>query len=276
MESASTTPASASPAGSAPARPRRVPSGPRKPLAALLLGILFAFFPPFIYGLMVYSSVLIVPWWAAVLMTLGVALLLVAVVQSFGIVRAGLLLLALLATAATWLYILQWSLLPAYAGPLKVGEKFPAFYAMRANGTRVTQDNLASGEGNNLIVFFRGRWCPYCMAQLADLDASSRDFADRHVHVIAASIEGGPETQKTQADFPNLEVVSDSAKKLIEATGVLHPGSAMDGGDTAAPTMILVDRTGIVRWIYRPSRYIARPKAKEVFATIDEVLPTVW
>ncbi|MBX7167648.1 MAG: peroxiredoxin family protein [Pirellulales bacterium] len=235
-----------------------------------------AFLPPFIYGLMIAASVLTVPWWAAVTISLGAVLLLVATIQWFNVWRAALFVLGAALAAATWMYILSWSQLPAYNGPLKVGEPFPAFYALRANGTKLTQEVLKGGEGSHLIVLFRGRWCAYCMAQLADLDASHRSFDLRHVHVIAASIEGGAETLQTQADFPNLEIVSDAARKLIDATGTLHPGGAPNGSDTAAPTMVLIDQQGVVRWIFRPTRYLARPSSEEVCAAIDEVLPQVW
>ena len=47
--------------------------------------------------------------------------------------------------------------LPAYAGPVAVGQLFPAFESRRADGSRFTQDDLA-GAQNQVLLFFRGRW----------------------------------------------------------------------------------------------------------------------
>ena len=47
--------------------------------------------------------------------------------------------------------------LPTYTGPIAVGRPFPAFEAMRADGTPFTQDELA-GDRHTVLVFFRGRW----------------------------------------------------------------------------------------------------------------------
>ncbi len=47
--------------------------------------------------------------------------------------------------------------LPAYTGPVTVGQSFPPFATTRSDGTAFTQSDL-QGEANNVLVFFRGRW----------------------------------------------------------------------------------------------------------------------
>ena len=54
---------------------------------------------------------------------------------------------------------------------------------------------------------------------------------------------------------------------------ILHAHSAPDGGDTAAPTTILVDGSGTVRWTFRPDRVLNRLSPSQVLAAVDNKMP---
>jgi len=110
------------------------------------------------------------------------------------------------------------------------------------------------------------------MTELGELEAHYSEFEKRKARVIVVSIEDRVEAQKTQAEFPKLTVVADSDRKLIDAVATLHAESAPDGGDTAAPTTILVDGDGIVRWIFRPDRVFTRLSPARLIAAFDEHL----
>jgi hypothetical protein len=88
--------------------------------------------------------------------TLAVALLLVSLWQKRTVWRVLALLLVLLLAGAEWAVLLS-SRLPPYTGPVAVGQSFPAFTTMRADGKPFTQDDL-EGEQDTVLVFFRGRW----------------------------------------------------------------------------------------------------------------------
>jgi alkyl hydroperoxide reductase subunit AhpC len=111
------------------------------------------------------------------------------------------------------------------------------------------------------------------MIELGQLERRHEDFARKNTRVIAISVEGLDDAKKTQADFPHLMVIADSGRGLSEAAGVIHPQSAPDGGDTAAPTTILVDHGGIVRWLYRSAEVVGRLSPDEVLQAVDEHLP---
>ena len=71
-------------------------------------------------------------------------------------------------------------------------------------------------------------------------------------------------------DFEHLLVLSDKDRGLIDAVQVIHAGSSPEGGDSAAPTTIIVDRTGTVRWVFRPDRVFRRLSPAELLAAVDE------
>lgn len=111
------------------------------------------------------------------------------------------------------------------------------------------------------------------MIELGELEAHHSEFAQRNTRVVVASVEGREAAEKTQHDFPHLTVVSDQERNLANTVKLIHPRSAPDGGDTAAPTVILIDRRGIVRWLFRPQSILVRLTPAEKLAALDEHLP---
>jgi peroxiredoxin len=108
------------------------------------------------------------------------------------------------------------------------------------------------------------------MTELVQLERRHEDFRKRSARVVVISVEGLDDVRKTQADFPHLTVLSDEARGLSQAADLIHRHAAPDGGDADAPTTILVDRQGTVRWIYRSPSVIARLSPDEVLRAIDE------
>ena len=111
------------------------------------------------------------------------------------------------------------------------------------------------------------------MIELGELESHWQQFEDKKVRVVVISVEGPEEAKATQADFPHLAVVSDADHKLSDAVAVIHARSAPDGGDTAAPTTLLVDSSGTVRWVYRPERVLGRLSPSGLLAAIDREMP---
>jgi peroxiredoxin len=111
------------------------------------------------------------------------------------------------------------------------------------------------------------------MIELGQLERRHADLTERNTRVIAVSMEGVDDAQKTQDQFPHLLVLADQGRGLSEATGLVHAHAAPDGSDIDVPTTILVDRRGTVRWIYRSPQVIARLSPAEVLQAIDRHLP---
>jgi peroxiredoxin len=73
--------------------------------------------------------------------------------------------------------------------------------------------------------------------------------------------------------MPHLLILADDRQALAQAAGVVHPGSDPEGGATSAPTTVLIDRQGIVRWLYRPGEAISRLSPDILLDAIDAQLP---
>lgn len=110
------------------------------------------------------------------------------------------------------------------------------------------------------------------MIELVQLEKHHEEFAGRGVRILVASQESQEDAAKTQTQFPHLLVVADADHKLISAAGVLHEHANPDGGDAAAPTTILIDRSGIVRWLFRPDLVLTRLTPAELLKAVDDSL----
>lgn len=96
----------------------------------------------------------VVPWYAPILSTVGLVLMLVAIWQRRSVCRiVGLVVFGLL-LAFQWIFLLGTSA-PPYAGPA-AGKDFPAFAAQRADGSPFTEKDLAGQS--TVVLFYRGHW----------------------------------------------------------------------------------------------------------------------
>jgi hypothetical protein len=102
------------------------------------------------------AKILITPWYAPLLGTLGVALIILALMRSRSIWRWTAVVIFTLLVAFQW-YALLAMRTPAYTGPVKDGEPFPAFATTLADGSAFTQADL-QGDQNAVMVLFRGHW----------------------------------------------------------------------------------------------------------------------
>jgi alkyl hydroperoxide reductase subunit AhpC len=110
------------------------------------------------------------------------------------------------------------------------------------------------------------------MIELGQLERRHEDFRQRNTRVIAVSVEGTDAAGRTQADFPHLLVLADWGRGLSGAAELIHPHAAPDGSDIDAPTTILVDGRGVVRWLYRPGQVITRLSPDDVLQAVDQHL----
>ena len=81
------------------------------------------------------------------------------------------------------------------ANALGVGAKVPPFELSDQNGKLVRSADLLS-RGRLVIMFIRGRWCPFCVGQLEAMNAISGEIEAAGAALVAIS----PQTQK-QAFF---------------------------------------------------------------------------
>ena len=113
------------------------------------------------------------------------------------------------------------------------------------------------------------------MIELGELESHFQEFQKRKnpVEIVAISTDNREDAQKSQTQFPHLKVVADTDQKMCETLNVMHPGAGPGGQGSAAPTTILVDGQGTVRWVFRADRFLERLSPAQLLAAIDDHIP---
>lgn len=113
------------------------------------------------------------------------------------------------------------------------------------------------------------------MIELGELERHIQDFKSRKnpVDIFAVSTDQREDAEKSQTQLPHLTVVADTDQQMCRALDVIHPGAGAGGSDVAAPTTVLLDGQGTVRWLFRPDRFLKRLSPDELLMAIDEHLP---
>ncbi len=150
----------------------------------------------------------------------------------------------------------------------------------------------ALGSRPGVIVFYRGGWCPYCSIALRTYQAQLVPaLADRGIPLVAISPQtpdGSLSTQETKE--LTFTVLSDPGNQIAGQLGILTaPGDGARAaqlqlgldltkvnadGTTALPmpTVIIVDASGIIRWIDVHRDYTTRTEPDQVLRAITQTI----
>lgn len=250
---------------------------------------------PTFFAQVFWARALVTPWYVPIGGSIAALVLSLIAWRHRRWWRVGVALFTVALACFEWFFVVAGTRLPDYQGPIAVGGALPAFHAVLADqplgdgsassatagpagassdagasGTAIDESYFRQGR-DTVLVFFQGRWCPFCMTQLTELESHHDEFARAGAEVVVVSIEDPQTAAETQRDFPHLKVVSDAERELADAIEVINRGFSPDGGDSAAPTILLLDGTGTVRWLHRPQRFIARPSSAELLARLAEL-----
>lgn len=148
---------------------------------------------------------------------------------------------------------------------LKVGAQLPALSFERPDGT--VFETGQSGQPQ-LMIFYRGNWCPLCMAQVKEIAGLYRQLADKGVAVMLISPQPHDHTAALaqRFDAPMTFLVDKDnrmARRLgIEAQQGLPSGLELMGydSDTVMPTVLITDAHNRIIYADLTSNYRIRPE----------------
>lgn len=178
-----------------------------------------------------------------------------------------------------WLLYLYWySRLERSANTqLQVGQPLPEIHLHGPAGEPVSSRDWLGQT--SLLIFYRGNWCPLCMAQIGEVAAQYRELSARGVKVRLISPQPEAQTRTLAERFGVVfEFLVDTqlaaARRLnILAEGGLPAGLEVQGydADTVMPTVVIVDADGIVRYCDLTDNYRVRPEPAEFLAELDRL-----
>lgn len=169
---------------------------------------------------------------------------------------------------------------------VSVGDPLLSVASTTSEGVPFTNADLAGQRV--LFKFFRGGWCPYCVAELNSFEALGPELEARGVRVVALSKDTVEEAAvHRKRDAVKATLLSDPKLEVIRRFGVEHHkalnmktggfklagiplGLNMSFKSMAIPTTLLVDEDGIVRWIDQSEDYRIRSNRERVLAAVQD------
>ena len=149
---------------------------------------------------------------------------------------------------------------------LEPGTQLPELLFETPLGKKVS---LASFAGQPvLMLFYRGNWCPLCMAQIREIAQGYRMLSEKGVRLLMVSSQPHEQTRSLAEKFDApLEFLVDKGNLVAEKLGIAHKDGLPQGlqimgyeGDTAMPTVVLCDGKGRVIAADQTDNYRVRPE----------------
>ncbi|MBS1724863.1 MAG: AhpC/TSA family protein [Armatimonadetes bacterium] len=156
---------------------------------------------------------------------------------------------------------------------------------------KATTLKAALGGKKTVLVFYRGGWCPFCNAHLADLGKSEKDIEAAGWQIVAITPDLPENIAKTvEGQKLGYQIYSDSEASALKAFGVafrvddatydkyknqfsldLEKWSGQPHHILPVPSLFLIDGSGKIRFTHSNPDYKVRLKASEVLSEIKRV-----
>lgn len=169
---------------------------------------------------------------------------------------------------------------------LKVGAKCPPFELPDHKGKLVSSADLLS-KGRLVLLFIRGRWCPFCVGQMEAMSSISGQMAEAAASLVAVS----PQTEK-QAFFMHdqhklaFPLLVDAHNQLARQFGLMYRVPEEQEGlyrstfvnlpfvngdpswELPIPATFVVEQDGAILFASANEDFTDRPEPLEILAAV--------
>lgn len=163
------------------------------------------------------------------------------------------------------------------ASVLQVGRKLVDFELEDEDGRCLTTADLIGSP--TVLIFYRGNWCPLCMAQVREVAASWREIERRGAKVILVSPQPADHSRSLARRFDApMRFLTDPGGRAAKILHIEHPGGTPTGlqalgydSDTVLPTVVIADARNVIRYVDLTDNYRIRPEPDALLAALDEI-----
>ncbi len=181
----------------------------------------------------------------------------------------------LIGTGGSLLYIFWYSRFEPPPATLAAGQRLPAFELRDAQDRIVSSAELTSRPA--VWMFFRGNWCPLCMAQIREIAAEYRALQQRGVELLLVSPQPETHTAELAARFDvPMRFFTDRDNAAARALGIVVEGGLPAGlqalgydADVPRPTVLITAAGGRIIHSDLTDNYRIRPEPSEFLQVID-------
>jgi peroxiredoxin len=157
---------------------------------------------------------------------------------------------------------------------LEVGQALPEFELVNTTGNAVSSSSLT--DRPCVWIFYRGNWCPLCMAQIREIADDYRQLEELGVRVALISPQPHRYTKSLAKKFDvTFDFLTDTGNRAAEQLGIEHRNGLPVGiqalgyaSDTVLPTVIITARGGEILWVHETDNYRVRPEPETYLAVL--------
>ncbi len=159
---------------------------------------------------------------------------------------------------------------------LKIGQTLPEFDVKDVAGRSISSASLL--DKPTIWIFYRGNWCPLCMAQIKELVSQYKQLQALGVRVVLISPQPHKNTMGLAEKFDvPFDFLTDEGNRAGRKLGIDNPhglpmGMQMIGYDseTVLPTVIITDAGGQILWAHETDNYRIRPEPDVYLAVLRQ------
>ena len=156
---------------------------------------------------------------------------------------------------------------------LVVGGMLPEFSLKLIDGSTFTSAMLLGAPA--LIIFYRGNWCPVCMAQIKDIVGRYRDFEKLGMKAVLISPQPYEHSQNLSVRYNSPVIVAvDENNQVAEELGIAIKNglpistSGSNVSDTVLPTLLVTNQRGTILFADQTDNYRVRPDPEVILAIL--------
>lgn len=149
---------------------------------------------------------------------------------------------------------------------VEVGQPFPAIRLQQLDGSEIGLDHYRGAPV--VVMFYRGNWCPLCMAQIREVAAQYQQLERLGARVLLVSPQPTSHSRELATQFGvEFEFLVDRKNAAAQALGIIDRGNTPAGlevlgydSDTVMPTVYVLDASGTVLFAHLTDNYRVRPE----------------
>jgi peroxiredoxin len=170
---------------------------------------------------------------------------------------------------------------------LQPGAQAPTFKLPDQDGKPVSSVELFS-RGRSVLLFIRGRWCPFCVAQLEAMNEVAGQIRQASAELIAISPQKVHQCSLMRDQHHlTFQLLSDAGNDVARQFGLVYRVSEAQqkiysrtftnlpflNGDSSwelpIPATFVIERNGCIAWASASADYTERPEPAEILRIVS-------
>jgi peroxiredoxin len=160
---------------------------------------------------------------------------------------------------------------------LQVGRLLPEFVLENTSKEKISSNTFLGNP--TIFLFYRGNWCPLCMAQIKEIAGQYKELEDRGVNMVFVSPQPHYYSEKLSKKYDlGFHYLQDTDNEVAHQLGLVSDAGIPAGfqalgydSETVMPTVVITDPKGRIAFADLTDNYRVRPEPETFLAVIDEM-----